>query len=199
MRGSRAISDSTGIARALRLALLFIAAALALVPGRALAEGFDVSNVGVRIDNNVYLLNADIRLVFSDEVVDALRNGVAVTVVFETNVLRVKTWRWNEALADIEARYSIEYYALSGQYVLRNLELGISSSYRRLRPLLDDLGRLRDFPIIGTGRVEAGSKYQVRVRARLDIESLPAPLRPLAYLSSLWRLRSDWYEFPLTP
>ena len=163
------------------------------------ADGFTVDDASLRIDNEVYLLDADIDLEFTDEVIEALRNGVAITVVFETDVVRTRAWRWNETLADIEARYSIEYYALSGQYVLRNLELAISRSYRRLSPLLRDLGELRDFPLIARTRLTPGESHLVRVRAVLDIESLPAPLRPLAYLSSVWRLSSDWYEVSLVP
>lgn len=181
-----------------RRAMLLVVCVLGLTP-TVHAVGFAVENVGLRLDNDIYLLDADIDLAFSDEVIEALRNGVAITVVFETDVVRVRQWRWNETLADIEARYSLEYYALSGQYVLRNLELGISSSYRSLSPLLRDLGQLRDFPLIGRSRLTSGDQHRVRVRARLDIESLPAPLRPLAYVSSLWRLSSDWYEVALTP
>ena len=41
-------------------------------------------------------------------------------------------------------------------------------------------------------------RYQVKMRTFLDIESLPAPMRPLAYISSDWQLDSDWVSWPLT-
>jgi hypothetical protein len=37
------------------------------------------------------------------------------------------------------------------------------------------------------------------LKARLDIESLPTPLRALAYVSPEWYLSSRWYKLPLTP
>jgi hypothetical protein len=167
--------------------------------GLVSADQFTVSNVSLRVEADTYLLDSDIDLQLSEEVTEALENGVTITVVFETDVVRTRLWTWDEKVADIEARHSIEFYALSGIYVLRHIELGISRSYTRLYVLLEDLGRVRGFPLIARPRVDPGEAYLVRVRARLDIESLPSPLRPLAYLSSLWRLQSDWVEHPLQP
>jgi hypothetical protein len=52
-------------------------------------------------------------------------------------------------------------------------------------------------PLVGTTAIEPEKKYVVRVRARLDVEALPSPLRPLAYLTAPWQLDSDWYQWPL--
>ena len=38
---------------------------------------------------------------------------------------------------------------------------------------------------------------RVRVRAVLEIESLPTPLRLAAYFNPAWRLSSDWLSWPL--
>ena len=59
------------------------------------------------------------------------------------------------------------------------------------------LSRIRDIPLIDEHLIDSDSAYTLRLRALLDIEALPSPMRPLAYFSSLWRLKSDWYEWPL--
>ena len=41
--------------------------------------------------------------------------------------------------------------------------------------------------------------YSVEVRASLDIEALPSPLRPVAYTSLAWRLNSGWSTWKLAP
>jgi hypothetical protein len=61
------------------------------------------------------------------------------------------------------------------------------------------LGEVRDFMAgSAAGQVPAG-KYRGRLRLRLDIEALPAPLRPIAYISPSWRLSSGWYEWVFVP
>ena len=60
---------------------------------------------------------------------------------------------------------------------------------------MERLGRLESIPIIARERLSAGADYAARIRARLDIEALPSPLRPIAYLSPKWRLDSGWFEW----
>ena len=60
------------------------------------------------------------------------------------------------------------------------------------------LGQINNLPLIDARLLNPELRYQVKVRAHLDIESLPAPMRPLAYISSDWQLDSDWVSWPLT-
>ncbi|NKC12234.1 MAG: DUF4390 domain-containing protein [Gammaproteobacteria bacterium] len=195
-RASRA-SNTCRLAGKSPLGALIVTVCAVLFSCAALAQGFVVEQVALRVVNDVYHLDADIGITLTPQIVEALENGVAITVMVETDVVRKRRWTWNETITDVEARYAIEYHALSGQYVSKNLELGLSRNYHRLKPLLDDLGKVRDFPLIAARRLSPDDSYSVRVRARLDIESLPVPMRPRAYLNSLWRLQSDWYEWPI--
>ena len=47
------------------------------------------------------------------------------------------------------------------------------------------------------GLLATSERYEGALRAWLDIEALPAPLRLLAYLSDDWPLTSEWYTWPL--
>ncbi|MGD9299645.1 MAG: DUF4390 domain-containing protein, partial [Thiohalocapsa sp.] len=41
--------------------------------------------------------------------------------------------------------------------------------------------------------------YEVQIRVSLDIEELPLPLRPMAYLYPSWKQSSKWTKWPLEP
>ena len=45
--------------------------------------------------------------------------------------------------------------------------------------------------------MDKNAAYSVRLQASLDIEALPLPLRPLAYVSPSWHLSSEWYTWDL--
>ena len=45
--------------------------------------------------------------------------------------------------------------------------------------------------------VEPGHEYTVRMRAVLDAEKLPGPLRLIAFWRRDWSLGSDWYRWQL--
>ncbi|GMQ77512.1 MAG: hypothetical protein BMS9Abin01_2873 [Gammaproteobacteria bacterium] len=164
--------------------------------------GFDIRNARTELVDGVYLLDADIRFVFSKETLEAIDNGIAVTIILEMQVLRERAliwdnlW-WDKKIARLEAKLRIETRPLSKTYLVRNLNSGETQVFGSFRELVAGLGNIRKFPLLDEYLLGDQGRYYLRLRALLDIESLPSPMRPWAYLSSLWRLKSDWYEWPL--
>lgn len=166
--------------------------------------GFDIRNARTKLVNGVYLLDADISFVFSDDALEAIDNGVPVTIVLEMQVLRERDFIWDnlwwdENIAQLEAKMRIETRPLSNNYLLRNLNSGETEIFDSFTELVVGLGKIRNFPLLDAYLIGDEGRFYLRLRALLDIESLPSPMRPLAYFSSLWRLQSDWYEWPIEP
>lgn len=166
--------------------------------------GFDIRNARTKLVDGVYLLDADISFVFSEDALEAIENGVPVTIILEMQVLRERglVWDylwWDKEVAHLEAKLRIETRPLSKTYLVRNLNSGETQVFGSFSELVVGLGRIRNFPLLDEYLIGDESRYYLRLRALLDIESLPSPMRPLAYLSSLWRLQSDWYEWPIEP
>jgi hypothetical protein len=159
--------------------------------------GFDIRFAKTRLVDGVFMVDADVNFEFSQDALEAIENGIPVTIIFEMEVLRTRRFWFDESIAGLEGRYRIETRALSKTYIVRNLSSGESRTYSSFQDALEGLGRIRNFPLIDEHLIDASSAYTLRLRALLDIESLPSPMRPLAYFSSLWRLKSDWYEWPL--
>jgi len=160
--------------------------------------GFVIDDASALLRNGVYYVDADVDLNFSEKSREALENGVSLTIRIDMEVLRRRPWVWDSKVAILQASYELALHALSQQYVVRNLNLGTTQSYASLELATTALGKVSDFPLVDAHLLDDPKNYQWRIRARLDIEALPAPLRPLAYLSSLWRHDSDWYEWPLS-
>ena len=157
--------------------------------------GFVVEHAALRATGGLYVADARIRFAFSDDNLEAMRNGVALTVIVEIEVLRERERWWNEILAAREVRYRVETNVLTGRYLIRGLDGHDARDYHSFEEMVDALGHLHSVPVIARDRLPAGAHCLARVRARLDIEALPSPLRPLAYFSPRWRLNSDWFEW----
>ena len=168
----------------------------------ALEAGFDIRNARTTLVDGVYLLDADISFVFSEEALEAIENGVPVTIILEMQVLRQRgliwdnLW-WDKKIAQLEGKFRIETRPLSKTYLLRNLNSGELQVFASFGKLLVGLGKIRNFPLLDEHLLGDEGHYYLRLRALLDIESLPSPLRPWAYVSALWRLESDWYRWPI--
>ena len=181
-------------------ALWLVTLAPLLVPPPAPAQptdaGFEIRSVRTRLVDGVYLLDADIDLDFSDESLEALHSGVPLTVSVEMEVLRERPLM-DERIARVTALYELHVHALSGQYVVTALGTGSTRTFRSHPEAVAALGRLRDFPLFDAALLEDDESYRLSMRAVLDIEALPSPMRLIAYFDSLWRLSSAWRSWEL--
>jgi hypothetical protein len=163
------------------------------------ADGFIINGIHTRLQDNVYLLSANLDFRPTEEVLEALKNGVPIPVLVEIAIQRKRKWWLDEDMATLEQRYRLQYHALSHQYLLQNINSGAFYSFHTLNGALYALGRLQDLPLLDKQLIQPNQKYEVSIHAELEIEALPSPLRPLAYITPAWRLDSDWYTWSLKP
>ena len=156
-----------------------------------------IRSVETTFKDKVYLLNANVEYQFSEATIDALKNGVPLILLLDIEVEKQRRWWWNKNVASLEQGYLLIYHALTENYLVTNLNSSAQNNYRSLNATLEALGHIAALPILDEKLLEPDAKYFVKVRMHLDIEALPAPMRPFAYLSSDWRLESDWYSWPL--
>ncbi len=168
---------------------------------RSFAEenGFRVSSAETDLVDEVFLLDARIECTLTPRVEEALENGLPLAIEIEVEVLRDYFGVWRQPIAHLAQRYQLRYHALTRQYRVTQLNNGEERHYSNLELALEALGTLRALPMLDRRLLKLGADYQARLRARLDIESLPVPLRVSAYLSDDWRLTSAWYQWPLAP
>ena len=173
--------------------LLFcIAAAVA-------AAEFTITKATARLEEGVYLLDAAIDYRFSEVVLEALENGVPLTVELHVEVRREGAWVWEADVVDRRLRSQIRYSPLLGTYQVTHLESGAKRSFATRDAALSALGEIKDLAVVHADALKPGESYRIDMQATLDIESLPLPLRPRAYLSGDWNLSSEWSRWRLRP
>lgn len=168
-----------------------------LFSASAQAKGFSIRSVDTHLRDHVYRLDTRIDFAFSEEAQKALQSGIPIIILLDIEVEKLRDWWWNKSVARLQQGYLLLYHALTEKYIVNNLNSGAQHDYTSLSATLRGLGRINGLPLIDSSLLHKGDDYQVRVRVHLDIESLPAPMRPLAYISSDWQLASDWYTWPL--
>ena len=165
------------------------------VGGRA--ADFEVTGATTKLEGGVYRLSAQIEYRFSNAALDALQNGVPLTVEIEMEVRRRRPWLWDETVYALAQRFQLEYHALSRQYLVSNLNSGERRGFPTRAAALRFMGQINDFPLLDRSLLTGDERYEGALRARLDLEALPAPLRLFASLSEDWRLTSEWLTWSL--
>lgn len=177
--------------------IIFSIILLTLTVKPALAEGFKILAAETKLKDHVIQLDANMHLEFSEDALEALRSGVPLIVLVNIEIHQDRNWWWDKSVAELEQGYLLLYHALSEKYIIHNLNSGAQQNFTSLNGALHNLSNIRNFPLIDKKLLQKGEQYYVRMRTYLDIESLPAPMRPIAYISSQWKLESDWFVWPL--
>lgn len=154
-----------------------------------------VDDARAQVVNDMFLVSADARFEFSDDAIRALESGVPIFFDLEIRITRERRLLWDPEVVSTRRRYSIERHALSDQYILSDLITGDRNIHRSLNLAIEDLGRIRELPLAEVSDLDVDPPYDVSLRLRLDIESLPAPMVPLAYLSPGWHMSSGWFRW----
>lgn len=176
---------------------VLMATALTLwLSGPARASEIVINEVQTKLADKVYYLDAHIDYSLTEPMYEALHKGVPLTFVLDIEIARVRHYWLNDTVAELQQRYQLEYQVLTQQYLVRNLNSGLQFNLPSLDVALSVLGTVVDLPVLDSQLLDAGESYTGFLRAQLDIEELPLPLRVMSYFSSEWRLRSEWKTWP---
>ncbi len=190
-------TQAVGRAAVAILVVLFASSGLAQQDPIVREGYFEVRSASTQLVDGVHLLDSRLQLVLSSEALEALNSGVPLTIELQMQLLRQRRFYVDALDAELEVRFELEYRPLSQRYLVRNLNSGDQDSFATLYSALNNLGRITSLPVIDNALLEPDRNYRIRVRAMLQTQQYPAPLRLLFFWRSQWQLQSEWYEWTL--
>ena len=159
------------------------------------ADGITVQQATSRLQDGEFVIDAEIDYEFSDVALEALENGVPLTVDIHLQVRRDGAWIWESDVTDFHKRRQLRYLPLSSTYEVIGFEGEEKRQFVSRLAAIDALGEIKNLPVVKEAMLKAGKTYRMEIRSELDIEALPVPLRPTAYMSPGWSLSSDWSKW----
>jgi len=158
---------------------------------------FEVRSAIAELRDGVYYLNAVIAYRLSTEAIDALHSGVPLGLRLDVEIIHPRRWWFDDDSVALRQSYQLDYRAVSERYIVQNINSGDQVSFASMLSALEYIGRVERLPLIDTAVLEDDRGYYVRMRASLDQEQLPGPLRLLAFWRRDWSIASEWYRWPL--
>jgi len=184
-----------------QLRSLLLIALLALAYSNSFASEktrISIKTASLVSTGQIHLLNAEVKYGLTRETIQALYNGITLTFNVDLSVIEGRPWLWNKHIKTTTLRYQIKYHTLAETYQISDKTNNVHLNFSTLSAALSSLGRLKDIPI-NSIKTPNDSTIIASLKAYLNIEALPLPMRPLAYINSGWYLRSNTFLWPLTP
>jgi hypothetical protein len=176
------------------LLVLLLAASAAFA---AQPHGIDVRSASFTAVDDHYVLDADIDVILSAPLEDALNKGIPLYFTLEFELVRPRWYWFNDRAMVREQQYRLSYSALTRQY-----RIGIGAFYQNfptLREALQVMSKVRRREEPEPGSLNKGTTYTAGLRLRLDTSQLPKPFNLNALGSREWSLGSEWYRWAVTP
>lgn len=170
-------------------------AALSAFPAAALAGGIGIGYAATKPIGDQYQLDARIGFELGEEIAAAVEHGVELHIDVFVRVERERKWLWDPVVAEKSLSYTLQHHPLSQDYIVTDLADDTQHPFPSISAALKHIGEITNLPLVGADTVAGESSYTGYIRAGLNIQMLPAPLQPAAYVSEKWRMQSAWYEW----
>ena len=157
----------------------------------------EVKQADVVLQNDEYVLSAQINYHLSEKAKSALQSGVPLYWDLQVKVKQTPSYLWSKTWLIVVKRYRLQYHALLNLYRLKNEEDGVGHNFSTLASALELMSVVTDLPIIKKAELDPELHYVCLVKLNFERDALPLPLRPIAYIDSRWNLSSDWTAWPL--
>lgn len=158
----------------------------------------EIEFASLLLQNETYFLDTQINYHLSKQAIEAINNGVTLTFNVDFFAHKPRKWLWDEELLEARFPYQLKYHTFAKTYQVIDLTTHLQLNFSSLEAALSSLGSLSELPIDNLP-VYNGFTPNFTLQAYLHIQSLPLPMRPLAYITPGWYLRSDLYRWHLNP
>lgn len=183
----------------LALALVLAATLCGQVPAANAADDPAFSRPRLELDaaGDSWMLSGDFEVPLTRSLEEAVRRGVPLYFVLEFELIRPRWWWTDSTVAERSIVYRLAYHALTRQYRL-NFD-GLTQTWDTLGDATQAMSRVRHWRVFNASSVHPGTRYEARVRLRLDASQLPKPFQVNAITDRDWNPQSEWKHFEFRP
>lgn len=158
-------------------------------------SSLEIRSAYIEPAESVYQLSATLDLELPEGARQAVREGAPLTLDVEIVVRRARRLWLDDTVATLEQHYELVYHALSERYLVRNLNSDAQTSFATLDAAVDSLRVISNLPILDKPLLLRDVRYEIGLRAHLDIRTMPDTLRFVLFWTNDWRQRSEWYTW----
>ena len=163
------------------------------------SEGrLEIRNAFVELIDGAWRLDVRLDLELAEAARQAFAEGVPLVLELEVEASVERRFLPDETVVELTRRWVLEYDAISQRYVVTNRSGAAHESHASEADALAALARLSGIEVAGTDVLPADSRFDMRVRAAIEIGDLPAAVRILLFWKG-WSLGTDWYAWSVRP
>jgi hypothetical protein len=192
------VHATPGLYAVLKRTAVLLCGVLLVATALAADDRFAIRNAFAEPIDGIWNLNVIVETGLSRSARDALTEGIPLTMLLDVQISGERRFLPDSTIAELQQRWELAFDALSERYVVTNLNSGAQTSYASQGEALEALSRIRNLPLIDANLLEAGRRYEISLRATIDIGGLPDAVKLLVFWRD-WSRSTDWYTWSIRP
>lgn len=182
----------------LRRCLRLVLACLWLAGATASAQSVtEITQLRIERSDEEWQLSTQLQFEIPAAVEDALLKGIPMVFVVTADVLRERWYLWwyDKKVLSVERNMRLAYQPLTRRWRLNvssgavsssGVGLALNQSFDTLAQAMAAIKRISKWKIADAAELDAGAKYKVDFRFKLDLSQLPRPFQIGAIGQSDW-------------
>jgi hypothetical protein len=187
-----------GIRRFVLFAALLGAAALPAARAQDADGRFEIRNAYVELVNGAWQLDVRLDLALAAAARQAFDDGVPLVLKLEIEASVERRLLPADDVVEMTREWQLAYDAIAERFVVTDGATGAHVSHASQAEALEALSRISGITIADTATLPEGQRFDMRVRASVEIGELPAAVRLLLFWKN-WSRTTEWYAWKVRP
>ncbi len=182
--------------------LVCVAVLLCALPGmRAAADDanrFEIRNAYVELKEGSWQLDVRLDFGLSRAARQAFEEGVPLTLLVEAEASTTRRLLPDATVVSRSYEWELAHDAIANRYLVIDPVTGQHDSYASQDEALAALSRISGLQLADTSLLPERERFEMRVRASVEIGDLPAAVKLVLFWKS-WSRSTDWYVWSVRP
>ena len=155
-----------------------------------------IRSIKLREGNGSVLLSADLEARLGDQIKEAVRGGVPLTIRYGIRLTRKGSILGEKMVRSEELIHTLQYNPVKKVYLFEGIGYGevLERRSRDEKEALLWMTRITDWPLYALDDLKRETRYKVRVMATLRSVELPSVLGYLFFFTTIFNKETGWKE-----
>ena len=162
--------------------------------GRVFGRGARLTDLAVTNSQNNLLVYLNVKDAFTEKIQKIIISGVPTTFSFFISIDKVRTIWVNKTISEATLTHTIKYNTLKKVFTIwRSWKKEKPLTVKSLKEAKKIMTEIDAFKIIPISKLDKGSRYRVKAKAKLSKMTLPFYLHYILIMASKWEFETDWH------
>ena len=162
-------------------------------------DPFIVERADFSLEESLLLLNLKIDSQLPNYILIALDQGFAVPMMFEVEIRADRPYWFDAKVVSLKQQYLLHHLPMLDSFVVLDVNSSERHYFDNRKAAVQSVEVVYNYPMIDVNNLAPDKNYYARVRFGIDTDELPLPLKSSSLWDNDWNLKSEWYEWEVTP